>query len=189
VNEHLEQEAWFCVRSQPKSEHIAASHLRQMKGVQVYCPRLRFRKLTRRGPVWFAEALFPGYFFARFVPLVSQKEVTYARGVSGLVHFGGRLATIPDSTIADLRAHMGEEDCRTIDQQLRQGDSVTITGGVFKGLVTVVTQLLPARERVRVLIEFLGGCREVEVAEAEVLPEQNHLLSIHGTAETSPSAT
>ena len=176
--ELLETRAWYCVHSQPKSEHIAAAHLNQMGDVEAYCPRLRFRRLTRRGPVWFTEALFPGYIFARFVPLISQREVASAPGVSGIVRFGDRLAHIPDETISDLRGSMGEEECLTIDREVREGDAVTITTGVFQGLVTVVTELRPASERVRVLIEFLGQTREVEVAKSNLLPEQSHLLAI-----------
>lgn len=172
MNDPILTRAWFCVRTQPKSEHIAAGHLRLLDGVEVYCPRLRFRKMTRRGPVWFAEALFPGYLFARFVPMESQKEVAYARGVVAIVRFSEKPVPIPDATIAGLREQMGGEDCKTIDAEVREGDTVTIATGVFKGLATVVTQLLPARERVRVLLEFLGECREVELAKSEVLPER-----------------
>ena len=177
MKENPEERAWFCVRAQPKSEHIAASHLRQLQSVEAYCPRLRFRRLTKRGPVWFSEALFPGYLFARFVPLVSQKEVTYARGVSGIVRFGERLARLSDATIEELRTHMGGAECKTFAPELREGASVTITGGVFQGLVTVVSELRPASERVRVLMEFLGECRQVEVAKADLLPERTHILS------------
>lgn len=178
MSDPLQTRAWFCVRTLPKSEHIAAGHLRVLNGVEVYCPRLRFRKMTRRGPVWFTEALFPGYLFARFVPMESQKEVTYARGVVAIVRFSENLAKIPDATITEMQAQMGEEDCKTINAEAREGDTVTITTGVFKGLATVVTQLLPARERVRVLLEFLGECREVEVAKSDVLPDRAHFLSI-----------
>lgn len=174
----LNQPAWFCIRTQPKSEHIAASHLRLIPGVEVYCPRLRFRRATRRGPVWFSEALFPGYLFARFTPMVSQKEIACTRAVSTIVRFGEQLARIPDSNISELRAHMGDEDCKTIDATVREGDAVTITAGVFQGLATVVTQLLPASERVRVLVDFLGQCREVEVEKGDLLPDRTHLLSI-----------
>ena len=45
--------AWFCVRSQPKREHIAAAHLRNLVEVEVFCPRLRIRKATRRGGCYF----------------------------------------------------------------------------------------------------------------------------------------
>ncbi len=170
--------AWHCVRTQPKSEHIAAAHLRLLDDMEVYCPRLRFRRMTRRGPVWFAEALFPGYLFARFVPADSQQLVTAARGVSTLVRFGSGLATLPDEAIDDLREHMGPEECKTLDSELREGDPVTITAGVFKGLSTVIAELRPANERVRVLIEFLGECRHVDVAKSHLLPERSHLLTI-----------
>jgi len=169
--------AWYCIRTKPKCEHIAAAHLRVIEGVEAYCPRLRFRKMTRRGPVWFVEALFPGYLFARFTPAEAQQQVAAARGVNSLVRFSGRLASLQDEAIVELRRHMGEEDCKTLDCEVREGGPVTITTGVFMGLATVVTELLPARERVRVLIEFLGENREVEVAKAHVLPDWTHVLS------------
>ena len=98
--------------------------------------------------------------------------------MSALVRFGSEPATLPDESINELRAQMGGEECRVLDSELRQGDEVTITAGVFMGLRTVVTELRPARERVRVLMEFLGECREVEVAKANLLPERSHLLAI-----------
>ncbi len=59
------ERAWYCLRSQPKHEHIAAAHLRLLEGVTVFCPRIRFKRATRQGLVWVTEAMFPGYLFAR----------------------------------------------------------------------------------------------------------------------------
>ena len=71
-------DSWFCLRAQPKREHIAAACLRQISEVEVFSPRVRFRKHTNRGPVWFVESMFPGYLFARFdyrdFPSASQTE-------------------------------------------------------------------------------------------------------------------
>jgi transcriptional antiterminator RfaH len=169
--------AWYCVRTQPKSEHIAAAHLRQIDGIEVFCPRLRLRRMTRRGPVWFVESLFPGYLFARFDPLISQTAVTYARGVSTIVRFKEAPASVPDEAIAELRQHMNGTECKEIDQSIREGDKVVVSQGMFMGLTTVVTQALPARERVRVLVEFLGQCREVEVSKFDLLPDRAHFLT------------
>lgn len=169
--------AWYCVRAQPKSEHIAAAHLRLIEDVEVFCPRLRLRRVTRRGPVWFVEALFPGYLFARFDPLASQNEVTHARGVSTIVRFTELPARVPDKAIAELREQMDGSECKEIDQSIREGDSVVISHGMFTGLTTVVTHALPARERVRVLVEFLGQCREVEVSKSTLVPERVHFLA------------
>ena len=57
---------WFCVRTQTKREHIAAGHLREVEGVEVFGPRLRYRKATRRGKIGWVEPLCPGYLLARF---------------------------------------------------------------------------------------------------------------------------
>lgn len=168
---------WFCLRTQQKREHIAAVHLRQMEGVEVYCPRLRFEKMTRRGRVWFTEALFPGYLFSRFNPARNQKQVTYAQGVTGIVRFGLWPAVVPDEAIAELRQKIDDGEHEIPTPEVQAGDQVIVTQGIFKGLQTLVTRVLPARERVCILLEFLGECREVEVANDEVLREDPHLLA------------
>ena len=58
--------AWYCLRTQTKREHLAAASLRQVEGIEVVCPRLRYKKVTRRGKIWWVEPLFPGYLLARF---------------------------------------------------------------------------------------------------------------------------
>jgi len=171
------EKGWYCVRSLPKQEHIAAAHLRTLQGVEVFCPRVRLRRITRRGPVWFVEALFPGYLFARFDRWLSQKAVTYSQGVTTIVRFGEEIARVPDEAIEGLRQHMGEEECKTISQELHEGDKVIVAHGMFRGLSSVVTGVMPARDRVRVLLEFLGQCRDVEMATDQVLPDGGHFLT------------
>ncbi|SRR5579862_9282385 len=168
--------AWYCVRSMPKQEHIAAAHLRTLEGVEVFCPRIRLRRVTRRGPVWFVEALFPGYLFARFDRLLSQKAVTYSNGVTSIVRFGEEIAQVPAEAIEGLRVEMGETECKAISQEIREGDSVIVAHGLFRGLASVVTSVMPAKDRVRVLLEFLGQCRDVELARDQVLPDRGHFL-------------
>ena len=92
--------AWFCLRTQPKHEHIAAAHLKDDPDIEIYLPRIRFKRATRRGPVWFTEALFPNYLFARFDLAACLRRVCHARGVRGVVHFGERWPIVPE----DLRA-------------------------------------------------------------------------------------
>src|SRR5881227_4019014 len=41
---------WFCLRAQTKREHFAAIGLRKQYQITCFAPRLRMRKLTRRGP-------------------------------------------------------------------------------------------------------------------------------------------
>lgn len=163
--------AWFCLRARPKHEHIAAGHLRQMKGLEVFLPRIRFRRKTRQGVVWVTEALFPNYLFARFDWQTSLRRVHHASGVSGVIHFGDRWPTIPDDVVDDLRRIFGQDELHILPGEPAVGEPVQIAGGVFHGLEAVVTQVLPARQRVTVLLEFLGRQTTVELPLNQVVRE------------------
>jgi len=161
---------WFCLRTEPKREHLAATGLRRRFGIECLSPRLRFRKLTQRGPVWFVEAMFPGYLFAKFVYSAQHRAVESSHGVRGIVRFGERLATLPENTVVALQSRAASDEIVTIDSSLKIGQPVHIIEGPFQGLEVVVTQLLPAKERIRVLLEFLGRSMEMEVPAEKVLP-------------------
>ena len=90
----IETPLWFCLKSQPKREHLAAIGLRRQLNVPCYAPRLRFRKMTSRGAVWFVEAMFPGYLFAQFVYSLQHRRVGHSPGIQGIVQFGDDLATV-----------------------------------------------------------------------------------------------
>ena len=165
----LDEPFWFCLKAQPKREHLAATALRRQFHIECVSPRLRFRKLTRRGPVWFVEAMFPGYLFAKFVYSTQHRSVESSHGVRGIVRFGERLATLPENTVIALQSKAGADEVVTIDPFLKIGQPVHIVEGPFQGLEVVVTQVLPAKERIRVLLEFLGRSMEMEVAAEKVL--------------------
>ena len=126
--------------------------------------------MTRRGSVWFVEAMFPGYLFAEFIYSKQHRRVEYSPGVRGVVQFGDYIATIDSSTVAALLEQAGEEEIVTIDPDINVGQSVRIAEGPLRGLEAVVTRVLPAKERIRVLLELLGGPVEAEVAAPHVVP-------------------
>ena len=165
--------AWFCLRTQLKHEHIAARHLRQMEDVEVFLPRIRFRRKTRQGVVWVTEALFPNYLFAQFDWSTSLRRVHHAPGVSHVIHFGNRWPTIPDAVVEELQQTFGQEELHVLSGQPEIGEPVQIVGGAFHGLLAVVSQVMPARNRVAVLLEFLGRQTTVELPLDQVLREGN----------------
>jgi transcriptional antiterminator RfaH len=69
-----------------------------------------------------------------------------------------------------LQEKTGEEEIVTLDPEIKVGQSVRIAEGPFQGLEVVVTHLLPARERVKVLLEFLGRPVETEISTPKILP-------------------
>src|SRR5580692_9057764 len=62
-----ESPAWYCARTKPKHEHIAAASLRKNLNLEVFHPRLRIERATKRGVVRISEPLFPCYIFIRSV--------------------------------------------------------------------------------------------------------------------------
>ncbi len=180
----IEEPLWFCLKTQTKREHLAASRLRDEFQLSCFSPRVRFRKKTVRGPIWFVEAMFPGYLFARFVYSQLNRAVTHSPGVLRIVRFGDQIPTLDLGAIEALRRTAQEDEVITIDPKIRAGDSVVIVEGPLQGIEAVVTQLIPAKERVRVLLEFLGRSVETELAKPEILSMQPVRANLLSPSET-----
>jgi transcriptional antiterminator RfaH len=170
--------AWFCLRSKLKNEHVAAAHLRKMDDVHVFLPRVRFKRATRQGSVWVKEALFPGYLFARFDWQTSFRQVQYASGVRGIVHFGKYWPIIPEKSIEELRQVVGTAELHTISQTFSPGDAVRIADGALRGLHAVFSRVMPGRDRVAVLMELLGQQTMIELEAATIVREGNERMTI-----------
>lgn len=164
---------WFCVRTQTKREHIAANHLKELEGVLPFCPRMRYRKTTRRGRIWWVEALFPGYLLAKFCLKTHERAVTYCPGVRGLVRFGSETPPVADNFVEALKYEVLRaqdksetellEDTLTVNQVVEKGEEIEMATGPLTGFHGTVVEVLPGKERVKVLLEFLGQERVMEV--------------------------
>ena len=172
-----ESPRWYCLRSKPRRQHVAASHLRSL-GIEVFNPQLRFKRPTRRGPAWSTTPLFPNYLFARFDLLTFFRRARYAFGVHDILRFGDRWAEIGQEEIAQLQDVWSHSDALQPPQPIEVGAPVIVTGGLFHGIEATVIALLPARQRVRILLDFLGGLKEAEVDAAAVLPPISHPLAV-----------
>lgn len=115
--------------------------------------------------------MFPGYLFARFVYFEFHRAVRHAFGVSTILHFGELVPKMDDALIGTLRSSHpgGEMDLVIIEPELAPGSAVTVASGVFAGLETLVTQVLPAKSRIRILLEILGQQVEAEIERREVV--------------------
>jgi len=139
---------WFCIRTHLKHEHIAAAHLRQIPGVEVFNPQLRLLRSTRRGRRWSTESLFPNYLFARCVLESTLEKVTYTPAVKVVLRFGDRVPVIPDAVIEDLRQGVAELSSNVLTDVPVEGEEVEIAIGAFVGMKGMVTCVLPGKQRV-----------------------------------------
>lgn len=156
------------MRTQTKREHIAAGHLREVEGVEVFCPRLRYRKATRRGKIWWVEPLFPGYLLAKFNLAEMERMVTFCQGVRGLVRFGSEIPSVPAVFVEALRQEVrnrseDDEELFAVSPVIEIGDEVEIAHGPLQGMRGTIVSVAPATERVKILLEFLGQPQAVDV--------------------------
>lgn len=166
---HRPDPAWYCVRTHHKREHIAAAHLRKLAGVDVFDPQLRLLRCTRRGRFCNTEPLFPNYLFARFDLGLMLEKVGCTPAVKFVLRFGGRLPEIPETVIADLKQQLAEVSSQVLTDAPVEGDEVEIATGAFVGTKAQVTHVLPAKQRVRVLLDVMGRSVTTELSLDAVL--------------------
>ena len=168
-----ESSAWYCARTKPKHEHIAAANLRRNLKMEVFHPRLRIERATRRGVVRVSEPLFPCYLFVRCVIEQSLNEIQRTNGIVTVVHFAHRIPQIADSVIDELKECFAGGETMTVEDRISPGDEVLLADGAFAGMRAFVLRVMPARKRVQVLLDVLGRPTPAEIDESSVVLERN----------------
>jgi transcriptional antiterminator RfaH len=176
-----DDEVWYCLRSKTKREHIAAAFVSEQCRAEVFAPRIPVWRKTRHGRKVFVEALFPGYFFARFDWGESGRRILSTQGVTGVVRFGPNVPEVPGSVVESLMEAVREVlSSDGHDEGLEEGDIVEILSGCFKGTVARIQAVSQATDRVSVLIEFLGRSLKVNVTRSAVVACEEDRVSVPG---------
>jgi transcriptional antiterminator RfaH len=155
---------WFCIRTHLKREHIAEAHLRKLPGVEVFNPQLRLLRSTRRGRKWFTESLFPNYIFARFDLEAMLEKIRYTPAVKVVLRFGDRVPEIPDPVIEELREGVAGLRSTVLTDGPVEGEEVEIAKGAFVGTKAMITQVLPGKQRARILVDVMGRSVPAELS-------------------------
>ncbi len=161
---------WYCLHTEPRQENKIALVLQRELELEVFSPRIRFRRMRAGRPLWATEALFPGYLFARFDYFERRRQINALPGVTRVVQFSDQPTPIDDSIMAELRALVQDNETVEVTADPQPGSEVIVTGGPMQGLRVLVTRVIPARQRVAILLELLGTAREVEIERDRVFP-------------------
>jgi transcriptional antiterminator RfaH len=170
--------SWYCARTQPKHEHIAAGGLRARLGLEIFNPRLRMERATRRGVVRLIEPLFPCYIFVRCNLAERVDAIRHVTGISSLVHFGQKVPPVPDETIEELRQCFEVDEPMGVEDGLKPGSEVIVAEGAFLGSHGVVVRAMPGRQRVQILLDFLGRTTLTEVERMSLTLENRTMADI-----------
>ena len=161
-------ESWYVIRTVPKSEHQAATEIREL-GWEVFSPCTSSPDLRARRP---QSALFPGYLFVK-CPLTheNQLSVSRARHVAGWVHFEHTIIDVPDEIIRELQSRL-EAMNRNHGAwtQFQAGQAVYVTSQLFEGLAEVADDSVSTQGRIRIFLEFMGRLVPAQVPWADLRP-------------------
>jgi len=157
---------WICARTHSRKEKYALEQLRQRAGLEVYAPRLRTRRRTASGKVPALQFLFPGYLFVNCENPEQPHLVEYTPGILKVVRRAHEPICVDADIIAKLRETYPQDQPYEIpDPALQPGARVEIIAGSLKSLKATVLAHLPAHQRIRILVEFLGRENRVDLPE------------------------
>ena len=111
------------------------------------------------------KKMFPGYVL---IHMVMNDDTWYVvrntRGVTGFVGPGSKAVPLTEQEIDAL----GIASVRDVEVDFGVGDSVVVTGGVWKDTVGVVQSINEAKQIVTINVELFGRETPVEISFAEV---------------------
>ena len=149
--------SWFLVRTKPRQERRAKLNLDQ-QGFTSYLPELN----RDNGSI---EALFPGYIFVENIPGPTPFDrVRSTFGVLNYVRFGERIALLDSELVESIR----NRDVSLANKNIFEpSQKVRITSGAFKDIEAIYL-CRKAKDRVILLLNFLGARQEIELSESIV---------------------
>lgn len=155
----LNATSWYVVQTKPKQEFRALEQL-ENQGFTCFLPTLDVEKIVRGKVESRDEPLFSRYLFLRLNEVANDTApIRSTRGVSKLVAFGGRFATLPDPCVEALRSRPR----MTQKELFAPGERITITHGPFAGLEGIY-QLPDGEARAMVLIELMSRPQKLTLA-------------------------
>jgi transcriptional antiterminator RfaH len=146
---------WFLVQTKPRQEDRALENL-AMQGVKAFCPKVFVEKISRGKRKVEKEVLFPNYLFVHIdQDYTSALSVNYTRGVSRIISFGNKPATVSDRLISQLQDRVNLNEDTMITDLPEKGEHLTILDGSFRGLNAIFSQI-DGDSRAIVLITILS---------------------------------
>src|SRR5262245_39888801 len=159
MTEMVTETNWFAIQAKPHREDLAAASVRRFD-LAVFLPKLKQEQSVCGISRMTVKPLFPGYFFARFCPLISLESVRHARGVLRVV--GTRQSPLPVASeiVAGIRARVQPDGFVRLDRpSFRPGDQVTIEQGPLAGLIGRIEREWEDGKRDAILLEAIQQTR------------------------------
>lgn len=158
----VEVPRWYAIFTHARQEGRAEDNLKAWR-VETFAPRIRQSRYYNGSLIQTVKPLFPRYIFARFKVDDLLHKVTFTRGVSGVVSFGGTPTPVDDQIIDIIKSQTAEDGYIQMVETLRAGDAVEIKDGPLKNFRGIFERAVKHSDRVRLLLTAISFHGHIEV--------------------------
>ena len=155
---------WYPVYTHPRAEKKACQALIN-KGVEAYLPLHKQLKQWSDRKKWVEEPFIKSYLFVR-IKEHEQSEVLMTKGIARFIYFSGKIASMPDRQIAELKLLMASPfELEITEEDLQPGEKIMIKAGPLKGLTGEIISYR-SQKKLALRLENMGYSIIVHVAAA-----------------------
>ena len=154
---------WFVATYKINKVRILERNLLNQK-FDYYLPKITIKKINSKPK---KEALFPGYIFVN-TSLNNFSSLKYTMGIKNIVKFGDSIPCILDEEIEEMQMVEEVSKVDPVVSKIQLGQDVLISKGSLSGSMAKVCSL-HSKERVGILLNFLGSERRVIIPEKDLI--------------------
>jgi transcription antitermination factor NusG len=151
TKEHVK---WYPVYTLPRNEKKAHAAL-VGKDIESYLPLRRQLKQWSDRKKWIEEPFIKSYLFVR-IEEHQQVDVLMTKGIARFIYFGGKIASMPDRQVDDLKLLLASSvDLEITEENLLPGERIVIKAGPLKGMAAEVISYR-SQKQLALRLESLG---------------------------------
>ena len=153
---------WYPVYTHARAEKKAYEALLK-KGIEAYLPLNRQLKQWSDRKKWVEEPLIKSYLFV-YITEPDQMEVLTTKGIARFIYFSGKITSMPDRQIEELKLLMASPyELEITAEDLQPGEKIMIKAGPLKGLTGEIISYR-SQKQLALRLENLGYSIIVYVA-------------------------
>ncbi|HVW96662.1 MAG TPA: UpxY family transcription antiterminator [Mucilaginibacter sp.] len=155
---------WYPVYTHPRAEKKAHTALLK-QGIETYLPLHRQLKQWSDRKKWTEEPFIKSYLFVR-IHEHEQTEVLMTKGIARFIYFSGKIASMPDRQIEDLKLLMASPyELEITAENLQPGEKIIVKAGPLKGITGEIIAYR-SQKQLALRLENLGYSIVVHMAAA-----------------------
>lgn len=159
---------WYPIYTRSRAEKKTQSALAK-RNITSYLPLRKIEKQWSDRKKLIEEPLLKSYIFV-YISAKEYAEVLMTEGVTRFIYFSGKITTIPDKQLNDLKLLLANStELEIIDYEIEPGEKVLIKAGPFQGIIAELVSL-KSKKNIALRLQNLGYSININTSIAFIEP-------------------